>query len=195
MIVAFTALGLGGTAITWADEKSPEPSNEAKQGIEIRRKFAELSRKVNEQPELKALKADVEKAQRAYSEAFEQALAKEDPEILAKYRRLFEGRIERLQGKKTSSVQPQPVAGELGEKGDEQKRIAQAQKQAMLAPSVRETLQKWSAAASDSERESAQAAYAEALRKAMIEADPSLKGALLESVAVPMPSPEATPAK
>lgn len=166
------------------DQAAPASPQES---VEIRRKFSELSRKVNELPELKKLKAEVEKAQQAYAAAFEAAMAKEDAEIMAKYRSLFEARIERLQGKRENL--PASAGGEAGDR----KRLADAQRAAMTTPGVREALQKWNAAQSDGEREAAKAEYLKVLRKAMIEADPGLKSALEESGPPTAVDPAAAP--
>lgn len=164
---------------------SPQP-----QSVEIRRKFSELSRKVNALPELRSLKAEVEKAQQAYAAAFEAAMAKEDPEIMAKYRSLFEARIERLQGKKGNLS---PAAGSEVE-ADDRRRLANAQRAAMTASGVREALEKWNAAQTDEAREAAKTEYLKVLRKAMIEADPGLRPALLESEGASTVEPSASPA-
>jgi hypothetical protein len=158
------------------------------QSVEIRRKFSELSRKVNELPELKKLKAEVEKAQQAYAAAFEAAMAKEDAEIMAKYRSLFEARIERLQGKRET------LPASTGGEAEDRKRLADAQRAAMTTPGVREALQKWNAAQTEGEREAAKVEYLEVLRKAMIEADPGLTSVLRESGEPAAAKPAASPA-
>jgi hypothetical protein len=158
------------------------------QSVEIRRKFSELSRKVNELPELKKLKAEVEKAQQAYAAAFEAAMAKEDAEIMAKYRSLFEARIERLQGKREA------LPASTGGEAEDRKRLADAQRAAMTTPGVREALQKWNAAQTEGEREAAKVEYLEVLRKAMIEADPGLTSVLRENGEPTAAKPAASPA-
>lgn len=190
-----SAVWLGAMAVVCADEGGADKSTEARQNLEIRRRFAELSRKVNELPEVQALKAEVEKAQAAYAEAFEAALAREDPEILKQYRSVFEARIVRLQEKKAQVDGAPGAASEGGQNADGQKRIAEAQRKAMLAPGVQEALKKWSSATSEAERTAAKATYSEILRKAMLEVDPSLKPVLSESVGVPTATPEPPAAK
>lgn len=185
-----SAVWLGGMGAVRADDGVVDKSSDARQSLEIRRRFAELSRKVNELPELQALKADVEKAQAAYAEAFEVALAKEDPEILKQYRALFEARMERLQGKKIQVDAASAVsAAKGGQNAAEVKQIAEVQQKAMLSPAVREALQKWSSATNDEERTAAETAYAEILRKTMIEIDPALSAALSEGAVVTTPAP------
>lgn len=177
---------LASAAFTRADEKAVADSGPQQQGLEIRRKFAELSRKVNELPELKVLKMDVERAQAAYSAAFEAAMAKEDSHILAQYRGLFESRIQRLR------VARQALPGltaktETPISENDVKRLGEAQKKAMGAAGVQEALKNWNAAGTEEQREVAKAQYLSALRSAMIEADPSLKPLLVEAGAEASP--------
>jgi hypothetical protein len=195
VLVIVPIFWLGAVGVSWSDDKEAEVSTDARKSLEIRQRFAELSRKVNELPELLALKVEVEQAQAAYSEAFEAALAREDPEILRQYRGLFEARIKRLQEKKPQSDQPVGAMAEVGQNSSEKGQIAAARKKAEVSPAVQEVLQKWSSAKSDEERGAAKAAYVEALRKAMIESDPSLKSILLEGVDIPAAVPELPVAK
>jgi hypothetical protein len=176
---------LGAVGVAWSDDKEAEVSIDARKGLEIRQRFAELSRGGSELPKLLALKAEVEQARAAYSEAFEAALAREDPEIFKQYRGLFEARIKRLQERKPQSSQTVSATTEVGQTSSEKEQIAAARKRAEVSLAVQEALQKWSSAKSDEERDAAKAAYVEALRKAMFESDSSLKSILLEGVDLP----------
>jgi len=85
---AFDAIAAEGPA-----SPSPQPSPQDQVGREtllrkrqeILGKYEEISKKVNEEPDIKELKAKADQAQEAYRKAFEAAVAKVDPEILAKF--------------------------------------------------------------------------------------------------------------
>lgn len=168
-----------------------------KDAMELRKKFAEASKEISEEPELKKLKADLDKAQKAYTEAFEAAMAKKNPELLAKYKELREAGMERFRG-------PRPEAAVKTASGydtlseEEKKKLFEARKQAMESPALKDARQKRNAAKTEEERKAAEQEYKTALRAAMLEVDTKLEGLLdkLEGKtgAKPAPSPDQNPA-
>lgn len=112
-----------------------------KEEMEVRKKFIEASKEINAEPELKKLKADLDKAQKAYTEAFEAAMAKKDPELLAEYKEQREASIERFRASR-------PKAGAKFATGydtlseEEKKKLFEARKQAMDSPSLKDARQK-----------------------------------------------------
>ncbi len=158
--------------------------------MELQKKFMEASKEINEEPALKKLKADLEKAQKAYTEAFEAALAKNDLELLAKYKELREAGMERFHAPRPEAAKVPSGYDTLSE--EERKKLFETRKQAMESPALKDARQKRNAARTEEERRAAEQEYKTALRKAMLAVDAKLEGLLdkLDGKPTPAPSPQ-----
>lgn len=167
------------------------------EAMEVRKKFMEVSKEINELPDLKKLKAEVDNAQKAYTEAFEAAMTKKDPELLAKYKEQRDASMERFRAMRPDAGSKTPSGYDtLSE--EEKKKLFEARKQAMESPVLKDARQKRNAAKTEEERKAAEQEYKTALRTAMLEIDEKLEGLLdkLEgkAPAKPSPSPDQNPA-
>ena len=142
--------------------------------MDVPKKFAELSAKVNDQPEIRKLKADLEAAQKSYQTAFEAAMTKEDAEIMSAYRSWKEAAMESFQHPVSGVAKAKVTSGYDKLTDEEKKRLFEARKQAAEAPAVKDARQKRNAAKSEDERKVAETEYKTELRKAMLEIDPKL---------------------
>lgn len=153
------------------------PKNE----MEIRKKFSELSAKVNEQPEIKKLKEELESAQKAYQMAFEAAMTKEDAEVMAAYRSWRESAMDRFHNPPSGISRAKEVSGYDNLTDEEKKRLFEARKQAGEAPAVKDARRKRNAAKTEDERKAAETEYKTELRNAMLGTDSKL-GELLDKL-------------
>jgi DNA repair exonuclease SbcCD ATPase subunit len=189
LLAPFSARSEGGVPPTGI----PAPQKEE---MEVRQKVMEASKEINGSPELKKLKADLDNAQNAYTEAFEAALVKKDPELAAKYKQLREATMERFRAPRPEAAAKLPSGYDtLSE--EEKKKLFEARKQAMESPALKDARQKRNAAKTEEERKTAEQEYKTALRSAMMEVDAKLEGLLdkLEgkSGAKTAPSPAQSP--
>lgn len=163
---------------------------------EVRKSWAELSSKVNELPDLKKLRDDLEKAQQSYTEAFEAAMKKEDAELFEKYRALREEEMERFNQNRVRAAPAAASSGYNQLSEEEKKQVYELRKQAMNAPTVKDAREKRNAATTDEARKAAESEYKAALRKAMLESDEKLAPLLdkLDGKSNPSPSPASSPA-
>jgi hypothetical protein len=153
----------------------------AKGDMEVRKKFAELSAKVNDQPEIRKLKEELESAQKVYQTAFDAAMTKEDAELMSAYRSWREATMERFQTPPSGRAKTKEISGYDKLTDEEKKRLFEARKQAAEAPAVKDARQKRNAAKSEDERKVAETEYKTEMRKAMLEIDPKL-GDLLDKL-------------
>lgn len=199
-ISCFLAVCLSLAPVSVRCEESAPPAGtpaSQKNAMELRKKFAEASKEISEEPELKKLKADLDKAQKAYADAFEAAMAKKDPALLAKYKEMREVGMERFRAPRPEAAAKAPSGYDtLSE--EEKKKLFEARKQAMESPALKDARQKRNAAKTEEERKAAEQEYKAALRNAMLGVDAKLEGLLdkLEgkAEAKPAPSPDQSPA-
>lgn len=149
----------------------PDATVEAKR--EVRKKFAELSKKINEQPEIMKLRADFEAAQKAYSAAFEAAAMREDPKLYEEYKALRPGVPRAIPSDNERSVSAYDQLSE-----EQRKAVAAVRKQAMEAPAVKDARKKRNEAKDENERKAAEKEHRAALKAAMLAIDKDLKQAL-----------------
>lgn len=153
----------------------------AKGDMEVRKKFAELSAKVNTQPEIRKLKEELETAQKAYQTAFEAAMTKEDADVMSAYRSWKDATMERFQTPLSRIAKTKVTSGYDKLTEEEKKRLFEARKQAAEAPAVKDARQKRNSAKTEDERKAAETEYKSELRKAMLEVDSKL-GDLLDKL-------------
>lgn len=144
-------------------------------------KYSEISRTVNEDPEIAALRAAMQEAQTAYREAFEAAFAKEDPDILEKYQEMHEAMRSRVGIPGREIVRRRVGGGYDDLSNKERQQLDAARRQVMESADVVEARQKRNKATTEEERRTAVEEYRQALHKAMIEADEEVE-ALLEKL-------------
>lgn len=180
LIVVFTLLfgGVLGAATAGEATNAPVPMKDT---TEIQKRFAELSAKVNGQTEIRKLREELESAQKAYQAAFEEAMTKEDAEIMSAYRSWREAAMEHFHNPPAEVSRTKESSGYDKLTDEEKKRLFEARKQAGEAASVKDARQKRNAAKTEDERKAAETEYKAELRKAMLEIDSKL-GDLLDKL-------------
>lgn len=130
-------------------------------------RYSEMSVKINERPEIKALREKAEAAQAEYMSAFDKAAAEEDPKLLQEWK-VFQG--ETQSGSRSGSAASR---GYDSLSDDEKKRLADLTSQVVGDPAVKAARAARRDAKTDEERKSAQTEYRSAIRKAILEIDKS----------------------
>ncbi len=193
-LLATAVLSAGVTiqAQTPAPSPSPEASQSGKPGghrhghrmdrmaeslpEDIRDRFRELHAEAMQDPKIQELRAKAEAAGKEFREAMREAMSARDPELAEKVRSHFEKRW-----KKDGDAKPWKQKLENAVKSlppAEKDRFEKAREIAKQAPAVQEAEAKLQAAQSPEERREAGKELQEAMRAAMLTADPSLADVL-----------------
>lgn len=164
------------SSVLKAEEQGAAQFSSEERG-EILRKFSEISRKANEDPEIAELREKMQAAQNAYRKAIEAAVAKEDPQLLEQYNQLREAMRAGPGGHEGSPVS-RSIRRREGEPGgydalsdEERQQLDAARQQAMQSPVVIEARQRRNTANTEEERRTSAEEYRQTLHQAMIEAD------------------------
>jgi len=161
---------------------APTASDESQEAM---KRFAELSKKVSQQPELQKLKKQFDESRRAYFDALSDAIAKEDAELMQRMQSLRGGSIP-LPGLSN----PLPEYSRLTKA--EATQLTNARIAAQEAPGVKDARASRNAAKTEDERRSLDAEYKKALSAAMLKADPKLSDVLKKLEAPTPPAPKKT---
>lgn len=155
-----------------AQEEAREPDQ--KKTASLMSRFSELSKKVNEQPEIGELRTKFEEAQKAYRTAFEEAFRKEDAALWDEYQAWRQSMDQRRHSR--GIAREKKETSPYDKLSDAQrKQLAQARKQAMLSPAVKEARSQRNAAKTEEERKTAEQDYRAALKSAMLAANPDIE--------------------
>ena len=160
---------------------------------EIRARFQEAREAVMEDPELQALKTKADEAGKAFRDAMREAMMQRDPELAEKVRTYFEER------RKTEGDRPKPRNERQGEAQkaplppEQRDRLEKAREIAKQAPAVQSAEAKLKTATSPEERHQASKEFQEAMRNAILTADPTLAEVLdkIRPPRSPVPRPSA----
>lgn len=165
-----------------AQDAVPFPDSEAsavpvseQERSEILREFSDLSRKINENPEISALREKLREAHLAYQTAFDAAAAKENPQLLAKYKALNESRIGRTWNPSLHGNIARAPSGYDALSDEEKKRLGEVRSQAAEKEAVKAARKKRNEAKTEEERSQAEVEYRQALREAIIGADAGIR--------------------
>ena len=143
---------------------------------DIRDRFRELHAEAMKDPAIQELRAKAEAAGKEFRDAMREAMSERDPELADKVRSHFEKRW-----KKDGDAKPWKKKIENAVKSlppEEKDRFEKARGIAKQAPAVQAAEAKPQAAQSPEERREAGKELGEAMRAAMLTADPSLADAL-----------------
>jgi hypothetical protein len=165
---------------------------------ETRERFKALRDEVLQDPELQELKAKAEAAGREFHDAMREKMRARDPELADKVRKHFDSRWS-----KGGKPGPGMKKGEPGGPArpalppEQRDRLEKAREIAMQAPAVQSARAKMQAAETPEARHAAGQEYHEAMRAAMLTADPSLADVIdklpQKRAAAPETAPEPTP--
>lgn len=154
---------------------------------EMRTRFEAAREEVLKDPELQALKKKAEEANKEFREAMREAMTERDPELSEKVRTFFEER------KKNFGDRPKPRKDRQAEAGkppippEQRDRMEKARSIAKQAPAVQSAEAKLKSATTPEERHQAGKEFHEAMRNAILTADPTLAD-LLDKKQPPRPS-------
>ncbi len=190
LLLAAATLASGVTSQAQTPAPSPAPSSSGKPDghrhrfermaeslpEDIRDRFRQLHEEALQDPKIQELRAKAEAAGKEFREAMREAMSKRDPELAEKVRSHFEKRW-----KKDGDAKPWKQKIEEAVKSlppEEKDRFEKAREIAKQAPAVQEAEAKLKAAQSPEERREARKEFHEAMRAAMLTADPSLADVL-----------------
>lgn len=143
---------------------------------DIRDRFRELHAEAMQDPKIQELRAKAQAASKEFRDAMREAMSERDPELAEKVRSHFEKRW-----KKDGDAKPWKQKIEEAVKSlppGEKDRFEKAREIAKQAPAVQQAEAKLQAAQSPVERREASKELREAMRAAMLTADPSLADVL-----------------
>ena len=157
---------------------------------DVRKRFREIREEALQDPKIQDLRAKAEAASKEFHQAMREAMSARDPELTEKVRAHFEKRW-----KKDGDAKPWWKKLDEAVKAlppEEKDRFEKAREIAKQAPSVQAAEAKFQSAQSPDERREAGKELQEAMRNAMLTADPSL-AAVLDKMrprqSVPSPAP------
>jgi hypothetical protein len=197
----------GATLTTQAQNPPPPPGD--KPGGKMRDKFSgvmpeEMKEKFQaardellQDPEMKALKEKADQAGKEFRDAMREAMINRDPELAEQVGAFFESRKKQFEERKKNDGDRPKKHKEKGEASkppippEQRDRMEKAREIAKQAPAVQSAEAKLKAAQSPEERAAAGKEFRDAMRNAMLTADPSLAN-VLEQKAPPAP-PEPMP--
>ena len=197
----------GATLTTQAQNPPPPPGD--KPGGKMRDKFSgvmpeEMKEKFQaardellQDPEMKALKEKADQAGKEFRDAMREAMINRDPELAEQVGAFFESRKKQFEDRKKNDGDRPKKHKDKGEASkppippEQRDRMEKAREIAKQAPAVQSAEAKLKAAQSPEERAAAGKEFREAMRNAMLTADPSLAD-VLEQKAPPTP-PEPMP--
>ena len=197
----------GATLTTQAQNPPPPPGD--KPGGKMRDKFSggmpeEMKEKFQaardellQDPEMKALKEKADQAGKEFRDAMREAMINRDPELAKQVGDFFESRKKQFEDRKKNDGDRPKKHKDKGEASkppippEQRDRMEKARGIAKQAPAVQSAEAKLKAAQTPEERAAAGKEFREAMRNAMLTADPSLAN-VLEQKAPPAP-PEPMP--
>ena len=197
------AAALFGATLT-TQAQSPPPAPGDKPGGKMRDKFSggmpeEMKEKFQaardellQDPEMKALKEKAEQAGNEFRDAMREAMINRDPELAEQVGAFFESRKKQFEDRKKNDGDRPKKHKDKGEASkppippEQRDRMEKAREIAKQAPAVQSAEAKLKAAQSPEERAAAGKEFREAMRNAMLTADPSLAD-VLEQKAPPAP--------
>ena len=192
----------GATLITQAQNPPPPPGD--KPGGKMRDKFSgvmpeEMKEKFQaardellQDPEMKALKEKADQAGKEFRDAMREAMINRDPELAEQVGAFFESRKKQFEERKKNDGDRPKKHKDKGEASkppippEQRDRMEKAREIAKQAPAVQSAEAKLKAAQTPEERAAAGKEFREAMRNAMLTADPSLAN-VLEQKAPPAP--------
>ena len=199
----------GATLTTQAQNPPPPPDdkpggksrNKFSEGMpkEMKEKFQAARDELLQDPEMKALKEKAEQAGNEFRDAMREAMMNRDPELAKQVGDFFESRKKQFEErKKNDGDRPKKQKDKGGASKppippEQRDRMEKAREIAKQAPAVQSAEAKLKAATTPEERAAAGKEFREAMRNAMLTADPSLAD-VLEQKAPPTP-PEPVPAE
>lgn len=158
---------------------------------EMRARFQEAREAVLQDPELQALKNKADEASKVFRDAMREAMMERDPELAKQVRTYYE------EHRKTEGDRPKPRKERQAENQkpplppEQRDRLEKAREIAKQAPAVQSAEAKLKAATSPEERHQASREFHEAMRNAILTADPTL-AEVLDKIR-PARSPESKP--
>ena len=141
---------------------------------DMRTRFEAAREAALQDPELQALKKKAEEAGKEFRDAMREAMTERDPELSEKVRTFFEER------KKNAGDRPKPRKERQAESEkpiippEQRDRMQKAREIAKQAPAVQSAEAKLKAATTPEERHQASKEFHEAMRNAILTADPTL---------------------
>lgn len=159
---------------------------------EMRARFQEVRDEAMQDPALQALKKKADEAGKEFRDAMREAMMQRDPELAEKVRTFFEER------KKTEGDRPKPRKERQDESQkaslppEQRDRLEKAREIAKQAPAVQSAQAKLKAATTPEERHQASKEFHEAMRAAMLTADPTLAEVLDQIRPTRSPEPKPT---
>jgi hypothetical protein len=166
---------------------------------EMKEKFQAARDELLQDPEMKALKEKAEQAGTEFRDAMREAMINRDPELAEQVGAFFESRKKQFEERKKNDGDRPKKHKDKGEASkppippEQRDRMEKAREIAKQAPAVQSAEAKLKAAQTPEERAAAGKEFRDAMRNAMLTADPSLAN-VLEQKAPPAP-PEPMPAE
>lgn len=163
----------------------------------MKEKFQAARDELLQDPEMKALKEKADQAGKEFRDAMREAMINRDPELAEQVGAFFESRKKQFEDRKKNDGDRPKKHKDKGEASkppippEQRDRMEKAREIAKQAPAVQSAEAKLKAAQSPEERAAAGKEFREAMRNAMLTADPSLAN-VLEQKAPPAP-PEPMP--
>lgn len=191
-VLVATTLATNGQSPQPPMEKPEKPGEKWRQKFmegmpeEMRTRFEAAREEVLKDPELQALKKKAEEAGKEFRDAMREAMTERDPELSEKVRTFFEER------KKNAGDHPKPRKEFQAESKkplitpEQRDRMEKAREIAKQAPAVQSAEAKLQAATTPEERREAGKEFHEAMRNAILTADPALAD-LLDKKHPPLP--------
>ena len=199
----------GATLTTQAQNPPPPPGDKAGGKLrdkfsggmpeEMKEKFQAARDELLQDPEMKALKEKADQAGKEFRDAMREAMMNRDPELAKQVGDFFESRKKQFEERKKNDGDRPKKHKDKGESSkppippEQRDRMEKAREIAKQAPAVQSAEAKLKAAQTPEERAAAGKEFREAMRNAMLTADPSLAD-VLEQKAPPTP-PEPMPAE
>jgi len=192
----------GATLSTQAQNPTPAPGDKPGgkwrdkfSGVmpeEMKEKFQAARDELLQDPEMKALKEKADQAGTEFRDAMREAMINRDPELAEQVGAFFESRKKQFEERKKNDGDRPKKHKDKGEASkppippEQRDRMEKAREIAKQAPAVQSAEAKLKAAQSPEERAAAGKEFREAMRNAMLTADPSLAN-VLEQKAPPAP--------
>ena len=192
----------GATLSTQAQNPTPAPGDKPGgkwrdkfSGVmpeEMKEKFQAARDELLQDPEMKALKEKADQAGKEFRDAMRKAMMNRDPELAKQVGDFFESRKKQFEERKKNDGDRPKKHKDKGEASkppippEQRDRMEKAREIAKQAPAVQSAEAKLKAAQTPEERAAAGKEFREAMRNAMLTADPSLAD-VLEQKAPPAP--------
>jgi hypothetical protein len=199
----------GATLTTQAQNPPPPPGDKPDAKLrdkfsggmpeEMKEKFQAARDELLQDPEMKALKEKADQAGKEFRDAMREAMINRDPELAEQVGAFFESRKKQFEERKKNDGDHPKKHKNKGEASkppippEQRDRMEKAREIAKQAPAVQSAEAKLKAAQTPEERAAAGKEFRDAMRNAMLTADPSLAD-ILEQKAPPAP-PKPMPAE